>query len=286
MVDNADRARAALPHYDAGILLGPARAENWRLEEKWTTAAELLTAKIKPDHFSWHEATNFWSSISKTDGWHAELTDENKTKMAQWLIDAAEFVYVPYLLRNALGSQCRDGDIVSDVATEKISVDCVKKQMEKDWEQAQEENLPASSPKGRPEAVLSTPVASPRGKPPNASPQGTPGGVVHVEDEKEDRKIQIVDGDNGLADKEGASSEPYEGGATWQAQLMYSKYRSHPTKEEGKYFTSVSKVMCKELRHKTNRRNADYSLSPGDLAHIISRKMTPDQMGQRRQVTV
>ena len=130
MVDGAILAKSALSHYDAGMLLGPARAETWRIEEKWNTAADHLTARLKPDHFTWHEATNLWSSISKTDGWHVELTDGNKTKMARWLVDAAEFVYVPYLLILALGDHRRDGDIVSDVATEKIAVEYLGQQME------------------------------------------------------------------------------------------------------------------------------------------------------------
>ena len=122
MVEGAVRAKEALQHYDAGMILGPARADTWRIEEKWNGAAEILTAKLKPDHFTWNEATNFWSSTSKVDGWHVELTDENKHKMATWLTDAAEFIYIPFLLRLAMGNQRRDGDIVSDVATEKVNL--------------------------------------------------------------------------------------------------------------------------------------------------------------------
>ena len=133
MIDSAILANSALSEYDAGMLLGPARAETWKIEAKWQTAADHLTARLKPDHFVWHEATDFWSNISKTDGWHVELTPENLTKMAQWLISAAEFLYVPYILRAALGDQCRDGDHVSDVASEKVNVDYLKMQMEKDW---------------------------------------------------------------------------------------------------------------------------------------------------------
>ena len=134
MIDNAVLAKTALSHYDAGMLLGPARAETWGIEAKWQTAADHLTARLKPDHFAWHEATDCWSNISKTDGWHVELTDDNKTKMARWLIDAAEFLYVPYILRAALGDHRRDGDHVSDIASEKVNLDYLKTQLGKAWD--------------------------------------------------------------------------------------------------------------------------------------------------------
>ena len=149
MIDNAILAKSALSHYDAGMLLGPARAETWRIEDKWQTAADHLTAKLKPDHFSRHEATNFWSNISKTDGWHVELTEDNKTKMARWLIDAAEFLYVPYVLRFAMGDHRRDGDHVSDIATEKVSVAHLRQQFDKDWAEAPQSNLPQITETGR-----------------------------------------------------------------------------------------------------------------------------------------
>ena len=169
------------------MILGPARADTWRIEEKWNAAAEILTAKLKPYHFTWNEATNFWSSTSKVDGWHIELTDENKHNMARWLTDAAEFMYVPYLLRLAMGNQRRDGDVSSDVATEKVNLNYLGLQMQEDWASAEERPVPPTTDKARSADQSALKVASPKGKPQIASPKGKPRGVVDVQ---EDDKVR------------------------------------------------------------------------------------------------
>ena len=169
------------------MILGPARADTWRIEETWNGAAEILTAKLKPDHSTWNEATNFWSSISKTDGWHVELTDGNKHNMAKWLTEAADFIYIPYLLRFAMGNQRRDGDVVSDVATEKVNLNHLGLQMQEDWASAEERTVPPTNNKARSGDQSALKVASPKGKPQIASPKGKPRGVVDVQ---EDDKVR------------------------------------------------------------------------------------------------
>ena len=131
--------------------------------------------------------TNFWNSIPTVDGWHVELTDENKHNMATWLTDAAEFIYIPYLLRLAMGNQRRDGDVVSDVATEKVNLNYIGLQMQEDWASAEERTVPPTTDKARSGAQSALKIASPKGKPQIASPKGKPRGAVDVQ---EDDKVR------------------------------------------------------------------------------------------------
>ena len=85
----------------------------------------------------------------------------------------------------------------------------------------------------------------------------------------------MVDDTNDLAEKErcspeGAISDPYEGGAEWVTQRDTCP---HLAKSVYNFVRKVSRTMCQELRHKTNRRSSDYSLSPSGFAFPISEKL-------------
>ena len=85
----------------------------------------------------------------------------------------------------------------------------------------------------------------------------------------------MVDDTNDLAEKErslpeGAISDPYEGEAEWDTQRNACPRLAKSVYD---FVRKVSKTMCMELRHRTNRRGSDYSLSPSDLAFLISEKL-------------
>ena len=141
--------------------------------------------------------------------------------------------------------------------------------------QSRRKGDPSNDRKARSKDLSALKVASPKGKPQIASPKGKPSGVVDVQENDKVREVEVVDDTNDLAEKErgspeGASSDPYEGGAEWETQRDTCP---HQTKSVFHFVKSVSKTMCQELRHKTNRRSSDYSLSPSDLAYLISDKL-------------
>ena len=213
-----------------------------------------------PDNFVWEEGTSFWKSISKTDGWHAELTESNKYVTAAWITDAIEFVHAANILRAALGHRCHDGDFVSDVSSEKLTVKELKTQMEEDWGHAPQHLVDAHTEMARPGIQNATPQPVP-------DVNDTRCGWVHAEetnlvvedesDESDDSsQANLATSDCCREQSEGINSDPYEGTASWKAQTHVLPSMPRP---QAKLYEEISRAMTIELRHKMTRRDSDYS---------------------------
>lgn len=257
-------------YYDTGIIIGPGKAETWNIVDGWNEDARRLRGEMKPRFFMYESGNKLHDAVTLAkDHWHLEMAEDNVKAVGRYIVKLAELVYTLHLISCGLnGGQFKEGDVLEDIVEHTIGVDDLIVALEGIFGEAPVEVVHPNEDRVR---FLAGVMSEKRGE---IHADDAPRRKGMAEATPPTRTTQAHEGYSDPQLNHVRRKEPKEmEGDEWLPQTRVLPWL--PTKEWQKN-KDISKAMIKELRHRHNRRQKDASLSPEELACLVSEALHID----------